>query len=306
MYHNLQKAVVCFGEILWDVLPAGAKPGGAPMNVAYHLKKLGVDPLLITRVGLDDYGRKLIDLLGNAGIDTDFCQIDGNKETGVVYAKPNEFNEVVYDIVYPAAWDFIESEVEVKKLVSLSKYFVYGSLIARNKISRDTLYELLEIASNRIVDINLRAPHYNKETISHLLNKAHTAKLNIAELELITGWYGSTKTTTERIQLIQDQFDIETIIVTRGAEGAVVNYKGQLFEHSGFKVSVEDTVGSGDAFLAAFIHAIMNEVSADKALIAASQLGAYVATQSGACPEYDSKDIQTFLDDSATRISNFL
>ena len=116
MHHDLQKAVVCFGEILWDVLPSGAKPGGAPMNVAYHLKKLGVDPLLITRVGLDDYGRKLIDLLGNAGIDTDFCQIDGTRETGVVYAKPNEFNEVVYDIVYPVAWDFIESEDEVKKI----------------------------------------------------------------------------------------------------------------------------------------------------------------------------------------------
>ena len=107
MHHELQIAVVCFGEILWDILPTGAKPGGAPMNVAYHLKKLGIDPLLIARVGLDDYGRRLIDLLGNAGIDTDYSQMDTTKETGIVYAKPNEFDEVVYDIVYPVAWDFM-------------------------------------------------------------------------------------------------------------------------------------------------------------------------------------------------------
>jgi fructokinase len=295
MHHDLQKAVVCFGEILWDILPSGTKPGGAPMNVAYHLKKLGVDPLLITRVGLDDYGRKLIDMLGNEGIDTDFFQIDSNEKTGVVYAKPNEFNEVVYDIVYPVAWDFIELEEEVKSLVEQSKYFVYGSLVTRNKVSRDTLYELLEIATNRILDINLRAPFYNKESVAHLLTKAHIAKLNISELEQITGWFGSTKTTKERIFLLQDQFNIETIIVTKGAEGAMVNYKGQLFEHAGYQVSVADTVGSGDAFLAAFIHALINEYTMDDTLASASQLGAYVATQPGACPDYQLSDVTTFL-----------
>ena len=295
MPDKLEKTVACFGEILWDILPTGTKPGGAPMNVAYHLKKLGVNPLLITRVGLDDNGRRLIDLLGNAGIDTDYFQMDSTKETGIVYAKPNEYGDVVYDIVYPTAWDFILMEDEVKSLVRSSKYFVYGSLAARNKISRDTLYELLETANNRILDINLRPPHYNKDTVSYLLSKAQTAKLNIAELELISGWYGSTKTTLERMQFVQDRFDIETVIVTRGGDGAVVNFKGEIVEHPGFKVFVEDTVGSGDAFLAAFIHALINRHSINDAVSAACQLGAYVATKSGACPEYNSKDLETFL-----------
>ena len=41
---NKTNEVVCFGEILWDILPSGAKPGGAPMNVAYHLKNLDMTP----------------------------------------------------------------------------------------------------------------------------------------------------------------------------------------------------------------------------------------------------------------------
>jgi fructokinase len=295
--------IVCFGEVLWDILPTGPRPGGAPMNVAYHLHKQGKSTALITRIGSDEKGKELRAIFSERGIRTDFFQVDHQNETGKVFAQPNEQNEVVYDIVYPAAWDFIELEDEGKKLVKQSKYFVYGSLIARNKISKDTLYELLEIANNRVLDINLRSPHYNKDTVSHLLTKAHTAKLNIAELELITSWYGSTKTTAERIQLLQDEFNIETIIVTRGAEGAVVNFKGQLFEHSGFKVSVEDTIGSGDAFLAAFLSSLTTNNNINEALFYASRLGAFVATQSGACPDYFLKDVEKFFDISFESIS---
>ena len=100
--------VVCFGEVLWDILPTGATPGGAPMNVAYHLKKLGASPVLITKVGLDDYGKKLINILSESNLTTEFFQVDYDQPTGLVYATPNEHNEVVYDIVFPSAWDFIE------------------------------------------------------------------------------------------------------------------------------------------------------------------------------------------------------
>ena len=55
--------VVCYGEILWDVLPDRVVPGGAPMNVAFHLKNLGINPALITRIGHDQEGKKLIQLL---------------------------------------------------------------------------------------------------------------------------------------------------------------------------------------------------------------------------------------------------
>lgn len=304
MYQENQNEVVCFGEILWDILPSGAKPGGAPMNVAYHLKKLGNEPLLISKIGLDDYGRKLIDMLANASIETEYFQIDSKQQTGVVYAKPNEFNEVAYDIVYPVAWDFIELENEVKARVESAPYFVYGSLITRNKISRNTLFELLEIANNRVLDINLRAPYFNKDFITHLLEKAQIAKLNIAELELITGWFGKSKTIAERIQLLQDQFKIGTVIVTKGSEGAAVNVNGQLYEHPGYRVSVADTVGSGDAFLAAFLHSLIMKENTGQALSFASGLGAFVATQLGACPNYHISDVNDFLNIYSNQSAN--
>lgn len=56
---------ICFGEVLFDVLPGEMKAGGSPMNVAYHLTKLGQPTTFISRMGNDALGRKLKTILEN-------------------------------------------------------------------------------------------------------------------------------------------------------------------------------------------------------------------------------------------------
>ena len=153
---NNRYPVVCFGEILWDILPQGSVPGGAPMNVAYHLSRLGQRPAIITRVGFDDMGKELINIFSGYGITTDFFQIDYKIQTGRVYAEFRENNEVLYNIIKPAAWDFIEWEDDFKPLIQQAEYFVFGSLITRNKQSKNILFKCLEIANTKVFDINLR------------------------------------------------------------------------------------------------------------------------------------------------------
>jgi fructokinase len=101
---------VCFGEILWDVLPSGAKPGGAPMNVAYHLQKLGIETTLISRVGKDKSGDDLLSILKQQSLRVDYIQTDAIHKTGIVNAQLYENNEVEFEIVFPVAWDFIAYE----------------------------------------------------------------------------------------------------------------------------------------------------------------------------------------------------
>ena len=54
---NTLTPAICYGEILWDVLPDGPQPGGAPLNVAYHLNKLGMATSLVSKIGDDVNGR---------------------------------------------------------------------------------------------------------------------------------------------------------------------------------------------------------------------------------------------------------
>jgi fructokinase len=287
--------VVCFGEILWDILPTGALPGGAPMNVAYHLKKLGIEPAMITRIGSDDWGKKLVSLMEQNNISPDFFQLDDTLETGKVSATINQNKEVTYDIVKPVAWDNIRWEDKFETLVSGADYFVFGSLATRSEITRTTLFKLLEIARFKVLDINLRPPHYNRQIIEQLLYKINLLKLNQAELELITGWFTKYQSDNDRIKVLQDKFSIPGIVVTKGENGAVFNCNGIIHTHPGYRIIVADTIGSGDSFLAALLAKLSGNHAPGEALSFASALGALVASYSGGCPDYNIVEINELM-----------
>ncbi|HEX6430189.1 MAG TPA: carbohydrate kinase [Niastella sp.] len=285
--------LVCYGEILWDVLPSGAVPGGAPMNVAYHLHKLNRPVSLITTIGADNHGAELVNVLSQWGIGTEHCHIDRRHPTGMVYAQLKDNHEMVYDIVYPSAWDFILWNDRYASLMEETDYLVFGSLACRNYTSANTLFKLLESAKNKVLDINIRPPHFSAKTVEQLLQKTNVLKLNLAELELIAGWYSSLQTVTDKIQLIQDRFLINTIVVTLGDKGALLCMDGNLYQHPGYKVQVADTVGSGDAFLAAFLSQLIDRAPPEKMLDFACAMGALIASYRGACPEYHIQEIKT-------------
>jgi fructokinase len=246
-----------------------------------------VSTTLISRIGKDIWGDKLISLLKQQGIESQFIQVDQDHSTGIVNAHLKEDNQVEYDIVYPVAWDFISMQDDFVSLLKGAEYFVFGSLAARNEVSRNTLFQLLDAANKKILDINLRPPHFDKATIISLLERADMLKLNDHEIRLISGWFNSHRDMKDQLKSLQDQFHLKTILVTRGENGALVNHKGVFSEHNGYKVKVEDTIGSGDAFLAGYLFQVSDNKTPEEALKFANALGAFIATQPGACPRYD-------------------
>lgn len=287
--------VVCFGETLWDFLPGGKLPGGAPVNVACHLQKLGNNPAVISRIGTDDLGKELKNVFRLKKIHTDFIQTDNTNPTGKVLARIMDNHEVSYEILQPVAWDFIEWNADLENLVSSADYFVFGSLVTRNSDSKNTLFRCLEFANKKVLDINLRPPHYTRGMVEELLTKADILKLNLAELDLIAGWYKIFANDEDRVQWLKEKFSIDTIIVTKGGDGALLYMNDQFYHHKGYKVDVADTVGSGDAFLAGFISKLIENAQPEEALDFASGLGAFIASRSGACPDYEIKEVYNLM-----------
>ncbi|MET0637711.1 MAG: carbohydrate kinase [Chitinophagaceae bacterium] len=285
------QTLVCFGEILWDLLPTGAVPGGAPMNVAYHLHTLGLHPRLITRLGKDQRGIDLQRILLDNHIDIGLVQVDPLVPTGIVKASPDENGDMTYDIVTPAAWDEITIDPSLLEVVGSADYFIFGSLVARSERSRLTLLELLDHANIKVLDINLRAPNYTQPLVEQLMQRADVVKMNIDELALINAWYGDITDTEGQMMFLKERFALKSILVTRGAEGAIVYYDGQWASHPGFRVKVADTVGSGDSFLAGFLYSVINGRPVSDALAFACALGSFVATKTGAWPVYKPEEI---------------
>jgi Sugar kinases, ribokinase family len=291
-----KKTVVCYGEVLWDVFPTQTKPGGAPMNVAYHLHKFGVDSRMISRVGNDAAGEKLLSLLTDWNIPTENCQLDNTYQTGKVIATVLPGNEMSYSIQAPVAWDFISLDADTEQLVSEADAFVFGSLVTRSTTSRDTLYHLIEKAKFNVFDINLRQPFYSPEIVEYLLQKCNLLKLNEAELELIITWFTQEKFSEETsVRFLQDEFNIDEVIVTKGSDGASFYTKYKSYTLPAFEVKVKDTCGSGDSFLAAFLAKKFKNETPETGMIYATGLGAFVASQEGACPPYELSQLESFI-----------
>jgi fructokinase len=296
MNFSEKKSVVCFGEILWDNLPDGRRPGGAPMNVAYHLHKLGLQSHLISSIGDDQAGKDLLTFLNGIGVQTNWIQTDHNHETSQVIASINNENEVSYEIVAPVAWDFIRWEKEIEEMVGRADAFVFGSLASRNIASRSTLFKLLQKAKYKVFDVNLRAPHFSPEFISELLAQADMVKINAAELGMIAEWNDILYVKElDCIEAMFKQFGMTEILITKGSQGATYYNSELTYEYPAYHIDVADTIGSGDSFLAAFLAMKLTGAPLEITLDYAVAMGAFITARSGACPEYSKIDFDRFI-----------
>lgn len=283
----------CFGEILWDLFPGKDKTaGGAPFNVGYHLHQMGIEVHMISAVGQDALGDELLQKLDRWNMSSNGIQRNIDYPTSTVVATIDEDNEAHYEIKEGVAWDHIQfMETDIQQLKE-AQALVFGSLAARHSVSRETLFSLVESSSYRIFDVNLRPPYIDQELLLQLLKKSDLAKFNAAELQVVLSYLGKQYADVQDgIFFLQDHFEIPEIILSRGASGATYFHGRDIYSLPAAKVTVNDTVGSGDSFLAGFISGRLSGMNAAEALEQAICLSGFVTSQSGACPDYTQQDI---------------
>lgn len=288
--------ITCFGEVLWDVFPTHKKIGGAPLNVAARLQSFGNNVSMVSRIGEDEKGKDILEFFKDRGVNTNGIQIDAVEKTGKVKVILDEEGTASYDIMFPRAWDKIELSDTVKSIVSKSDAFVFGSLVARDAVSRETLYELLKLAKYKIFDVNLRPPYYTNEVLKYLMSQADFVKFNDEEIIEIAKGFGFTSESLEAIiQFMAKETQAKTICVTKGGKGAILYLNNTFYYNAGYKVEVVDTVGAGDSFLASIITQLLNKTAPQKALDFASAVGAIVASSEGANPEIKKTEIERMI-----------
>ncbi len=283
--------IVVFGEMLWDCLPSGPVAGGAPMNVALNLHQLGLHSRLISAIGADEDGDKLLDFLRSFDIPLDLIQVKKEKETSRVLVDTTDPENIKYTIVSDVAWDFIEWSEGLDRAVEEADAFVFGTLSVRNTESLKTLLRLLHHPTLRVFDANLRPPFYDFEVIETLLGYSDILKINEDELGIFADYFETEPTIQGLCQYLDQHFPMEIICVTRGAKGAVLYQKGTITEHPGYQVKFQDSIGAGDAFLSGFVKTYLEEKGPGEILDFACKLGGFVATQQGGTPRYSEADV---------------
>ena len=279
------KNIVCFGEVLWDVFPNHKKIGGAPLNVALRLQSLENNVAIITRIGDDTEGQEINDFIKDRGVETENIQVDAVLKTGEVAVVLDAKGSASYTINFPRAWDNLQFTESAKEITKKSDAFIFGSLAARNEISRDTLYQLLKYSKYKIFDINLRAPHYTIAVLKTLMKEADFIKFNDDEIfEIAKELNSKTDSLEETIRFIAKETNTKSICVTKGGDGAILYYNDVFYDNSGYKIDIVDTVGAGDSFLASLTDKLLKGISPQKAINFACAMGAIVASKAGANP----------------------
>ncbi|MFZ4666041.1 MAG: carbohydrate kinase family protein [Prochlorotrichaceae cyanobacterium] len=275
-----------FGEVLFDCFPDGKRVlGGAPFNVAWNLQGFGLKPQFMSRIGDDLEGKEVLNLMTNWGMNCDALQTDVTYPTGLVQVKISD-REPHYDIVTNSAYDFIDEHLlpTIKAKIKTDGILYHGSLGIRNPISLQALQAFKANHQGKIfVDVNLRDPWWQRETLFPLLNDANWVKVNEHELAILlqhladafrTGSFPTSGGETpflsstvmksfvypETLDLESDikkfcqQFDLDIVIVTLGEQGAIVWDKQQFTRvKPTANIQVVDTVGAGDAFVSVFL-----------------------------------------------------
>lgn len=282
--------IACFGEILWDCLPRGLFLGGAPVNVAYHLSRLGARALPVTAVGRDFLGTEILRRLAGWQMDTHFITRHARLPTGTVTATLDAAGIATYHIARGVAWDRITISPTLTRLRPAPDALLYGTLALRETANRATLTRLLTAwpKALRAVDLNLRPPFDRPAALAFALRDAQLVKLNEDELfQLTAASPRGTRALERAARSFAEKHHLSRLCVTAGARGAGLVWDGEWFWEPARPVTVRDTVGAGDAFFGALLTALLaRHATPPAALASACRLGEFIAARDGATPPY--------------------
>jgi len=293
---NVQKQtafkVAGLGEVLWDIFPDFKRPGGAPANVAYHIRQLGNTGMVLSKIGDDEPGRELRTHLRGKGLNTNYIQTDTTYPTGSVKVSFDEQNEPDYTITEDVAWDYMELNAEWERAAYELDAVSFGTLAQRSERSRKTIQNFLGQVSAktlRVLDVNLRAPFYSRNILLNSIELCNVIKLNMDEYNLIERLAG----VRELKEWLLHEMNVSIICLTKGSEGSELMTINHHYHASPVDVDTSggDAVGVGDAFTAALIHHLLRSSDMNQVLQKANRYAGLIVTKQGAMPELKQQEL---------------
>ena len=283
--------IVAMGDGLWDLFPDGPRFGGATANYACHAAILGADVHMVSGVGEDERGEALLQVYQKHGVSTDLVQVLKDYPTGVVNVELTESGLPTFTIGENAAWDHWEWNNEIEGTVRKADALYFGTLGQRGDTTREGIRRALAMAQDqnfpRILDINLRAPFYDDALIRESITLCSVLKLSDEELEPVTQACGldSSFSSIDALEELRSNLGLDLVVMTRGAEGAVLISEKGVVEQPGVPTKVVDTVGAGDSFTASMTLGLLDDKDYSEILSEACKVAAGVCSHAGAVPQ---------------------
>lgn len=295
----MNKKVVAFGEVVWDILPNGKILGGTPSNMVFRCNSFSEQGFLLSRVGDDELGNEALEKLKELGISDDNVQLDTEFPTGTVHITLDNNYDPRYVVTPDVAFDHIEFSAEALKLVREADCLFYGLLPQRFGISKNTLRELIKESPDSLhfFDLKLFEHFFNVSVVENLLGSSNIVRIKEKEIPFLSRELGLN---TENLNVfsagLSKKYKIDLILITRGQNGVFAfHQKKGAFYDPGYKIEIKDNIGSGMAFSAGFLHYYLNGKTIQQALDFGNAAGALNTTKRGATSYFNKKEVLNFM-----------
>lgn len=222
--------------------------GGKGANQAVAAAKLGGDVLLVTRVGDDLFGDGQIANFEAAGIDVRHVRKVPGAQSGVapIFVEPSGENRILIvkganESLLPADVDAAGPDLEGCALILLQL-----------EVPLETVYHTIAFAAERGVEVLLNPAPAVPELDVAKIAAATFVVPNQTELAILTGMPTATRDEAEAAARALVARGVRSVIVTLGADGALLVGEGPAAHVPAVRVTPRDTTGAGDAFVGAF------------------------------------------------------
>ncbi len=250
--------------------------GGCAGNIAYNLKLLGEDPLIMATVGHDF--EPYAQWLSQAGLSSEYIRIMDDHYTGQAYITTDEDDNQI-TAFHPGAMNSSHlNEVPADAGIQLGIVSPDGKdgMLAHAE-------QFAEQGIPFIFDPGQGMPMFNGEELLQFIALANYATFNDYESELMQEKTGLT--------LEQMAQKVDALIITRGGKGSYIYTQGRRIEIPAATVKViNDPTGCGDAYRAGLMYGLLNELDWETTGRIASLLGAIKIEQHGTQNHFFSMD----------------
>jgi fructokinase len=279
--YNMKKTLFAIGESLIDFIPSKAgcnfddvdafypKVGGAPANVLGAFSKLGGSTQMLTQLGDDPFGHKILNAFKNWNIGTDYIPLTDKANTALAFVSLLSDGNREFSFYRNPSADMLYSEECIKKEWFKNAYGLHFCSVSlgdtpMKKTHIKAIDYTLENDGLVSFDLNLRFPLWKdkkelKETVHEFMPLAHVVKLSDEELEFVCD--------TDDILKAKDMLlngNTKLILYTCGKDGAYALTKNDFVFSPSKKVDAIDTTGAGDAFCGSFLYSLYShDISAD-------------------------------------------
>lgn len=268
--------LLCLGELLVDFSPFDGgyryNPGGAPSNVGAQFVKLGGKACLLSQVGDDLFGRKLIESVASFGIDTSFIETDSLHNTPLAFVDIRTNGNREFSFFRKNSSDLFYDEKKVKEAAFKgAKILHFGSVDLVDAPVKKAHEKAIHLArENGLIvsfDPNLRfglwdSKEHLKETVCAFIPMADLIKMSEEELYFLSGLENEKKAVSSFMT-----GSVKMILITKGEKGASLFLKdGSFINSPGYRAKAIDTTGAGDSFDGAFLYELFSHSLSPKDL----------------------------------------